>query len=271
MSQEHLLLDPSIRDWVVLPIMMMLVIVGLGRHYAQQLMKTQPTITESDLDELRYKQVLMQANRLRFNGKYINSKAFNMRKSYMIRKKTGILREKVPGPTNPMSNPMQMVDMMKGNVVFMLPNFVMMTFVGWFFAGFICLKIPFPLPSSRFKVMLQRGVDLKSLDVSYVSSLSWYFLVTFGLNGIIRLLLGGDSDFDDMKMMQMQMGMGMPGAGGPGQMGFDAGAQYKNEREALGIAKHEWVAEKAERELLGDAYPDSLDPHAHIDLSNLNI
>lgn len=123
----------------------------------------------------------------------------------MIRKKTGILREKVPGPTNPMSNPMAMVDMMKGNIVFMLPNFAMMAFVGYFFSGFVCLKIPFPLPSNHFKLMMQRGVDLTSLDVTYVSSLSWYFLVTFGLNGIMRLLLGGDSEFDDTKMMQMQV------------------------------------------------------------------
>jgi hypothetical protein len=50
------------------------------------------------------------------------------------------------------------------------------------------------------------------------------------------------------------MGMGM---GGMGQPGFDAGAAYKMEKEALGIVAHEWIAEKAERELLGDSYPDS--------------
>ena len=98
-----------------------------------------------------------------------------------------------------------MMDMMKGNLVFMVPNFAMMTFVSSFFAGFICLKLPFPLPSNRFKVMLQRDVDLRSLDVSYVSSLSWYFLVTFGLNGVYRLLLGGQGDFDENQMMQMQV------------------------------------------------------------------
>ena len=54
----------------------------------------------------------------------------------------------------------------------------------------------------HFKVMLQRGVDLNTLDVQYVSSLSWYFLVTFGLNGVVRLLMGGDGDFDEMQMMQ---------------------------------------------------------------------
>jgi hypothetical protein len=205
MSQEHLLLDPSIRDWVVIPMVIMLVLVCLGRGYVTQLIKSNPVITADDLDELRHKQVLQQAGRLRVNARFISDKAFNVRKAYLIRKKTGILREKVPGPSNPMSNPMAMVDMMKGNIVYMLPNFAMMAFIGYFFAGFICLRLPFALPSSHFKLMMQRGVDLSTLDVSYVSSLSWYFLVTFGINGVMRLVQGGNGEFDDAQMMQMQV------------------------------------------------------------------
>lgn len=49
------------------------------------------------------------------------------------------------------------------------------------------------------------------------------------------------------------MGMGM---GGAQQMGFDAEKAYKNEKEALGITKHEWVGDRAERALLGAAYPE---------------
>lgn len=44
----------------------------------------------------------------------------------------------------------------------------------------------------------------------------------------------------------------MGGGGAP----FDAGAAFKAEREILGIVNHEWIAEKAERELLGDSYPE---------------
>lgn len=145
----------------------------------------------------------MQAARLRTHGQYINEKSYNMRKSNLIRVKTGILREKVPGPTNPMSNPMAMVDMMKGNLIFMLPNIALMAFVGYFFSGFLCLKLPFSVPSNHFRSMLQRGVDLTSLDISYVSSLSWYFLVTFGLNGVLGLLLGDSSASEQMMQMQV--------------------------------------------------------------------
>jgi hypothetical protein len=59
------------------------------------------------------------------------------------------------------------------------------------------------------------------------------------------------------------MGMGM---GGGGQMGFDASAAYKSEKEALGIAKHVFVGTRAERELLGTRYPE-MNAEAAIDLS----
>ena len=147
----------------------------------------------------------MQAARLRTNGQFINEKAFHTRKAHLTRPKTGLLREKVPGPTNPMSNPMAMVDMMKGNLIFMLPNIALMGFVGYFFSGFLCLKLPFSVPSNHFRSMLQRGVDLNALDISYVSSLSWYFLVTFGLNGVMGLLLGDSSASDQMMQMQVRM------------------------------------------------------------------
>jgi hypothetical protein len=94
---------------------------------------------------------------------------------------------------------MAMMDMMKGNITFMIPNIAMMTFVSHFFSGFVCLKVPFSMPSNHFKLMLQRGVDLSTLNVSYVSSLCWYFLGTFCLHGVNMLLLGEDMQ-DDFEM-----------------------------------------------------------------------
>lgn len=208
-AHDILLLDSSIRDWVVLPLLLMVVLVGMGRHYVSQLIKSDVKVAEKDLNELRYKQTIMMTQRLRGRSGFISPSSFNKRKLFMTKKGTGVLRQKgLPGPANPMSNPMAMMDMLKGNMTFMIPNFAMMAFVNFFFSGFVCLKVPFPMPSTRFKLMLQRGVDLTSLDVSYVSSLCLYFLVTFGLNGFYKLILG-ENDLDNM---MGQMGVSVIGS-----------------------------------------------------------
>lgn len=40
---EYLLLDPEIRNWVVLPMVLMIMLVGIARHYVQQLIKGIPS------------------------------------------------------------------------------------------------------------------------------------------------------------------------------------------------------------------------------------
>ena len=40
-------------------------------------------------------------------------------------------------------------------------------------------------------------------------------------------------------------------------MGFDAANAYKYEKEMLTLTKHEWIADKTEKELLGARYPGS--------------
>ena len=43
--EKHLLLDPAIRDWVVIPMLIILVLVGMGRIYVSNLIKTVPVVT----------------------------------------------------------------------------------------------------------------------------------------------------------------------------------------------------------------------------------
>lgn len=73
----------------------------------------------------------------------------------------GALREKVKSEAmNQMMNPNSMLEMMKGNMTFMVSNFVMMGLMSYFFGGFVLAKVPFSL-TQKFKTMLQRGIELK--------------------------------------------------------------------------------------------------------------
>lgn len=62
----------------------------------------------------------------------------------------------------------------------------------YWFSDLPSVKLPFPL-TLGFKQMLQRGIDTPDMDVRWVSSLSWYILNWFGLNGLFRILLGNDN------------------------------------------------------------------------------
>ncbi len=175
------------------------------------------------------------SQRLQRSGAYIPYPAYVTRKQYMIADGSGALKQKVKNAApNPMSNPNGMADMMKGQMAMMVPNIVMMTWINYFFQGFVLVKVPIPL-TEAFKSMMQKGVEsLESLDVSYVSSLSWYFVVMFGLQGFYRLVLGDDNETDESKLMQQQMGAGMVQ-----QQGVDYKALFQQEYDNLCEHKHD--------------------------------
>lgn len=52
MGGEHLVLDPAIRDWVVFPLMLMVILVGVLRHNITTLLKAEKPL---DKEELSYK------------------------------------------------------------------------------------------------------------------------------------------------------------------------------------------------------------------------
>jgi len=151
---------------------------------------------------------------------------------------------------NPMGNPADMMGGMMGNMAFMVQNMVMMQGVGHFFSGFVLVKVPFPL-TKGFKMMFQRGLQLNTLETSYVSSVSWYFLVMYGLRGLLRLIIGDPSkrDRDDIALQQ-QLGNQM---GGGGQ--FDAAKAMKMEGDAIQMSRYGGsLCAESELKILGNRY-----------------
>lgn len=131
---------------------------------------------------------MIRARLLRENGKYLTPQSFAMKKHFFNNEETGYFKTQKRPPATPNSSAM-LTDLVKGNFINVLPMVVIGGWINWMFSGFVTTKVPFPL-TLRFKPMLQRGVELQSLDASWVSSASWYFLNVFGLRNIYTLVLG---------------------------------------------------------------------------------
>merc|ERR1712072_1617449 len=182
-----------------------MVLVGVLRDKVTRLLRS---VTPAKLENIRETQILRRSQMLRMHYKYIPSSSFSGRREvYSADYLTQAKKKNPMDAMAQMQDPNMMQNMMKQNMVMIIPQIAMMGWVSYFFAGFVVGKIPFPL-TDRFKSMLQRGVELHGLETGYVSSLSLYFLMFFGLRGILQLLLGENPDTDDAKVMQQQMAGG---------------------------------------------------------------
>ncbi|XP_045616647.1 ER membrane protein complex subunit 3 [Procambarus clarkii] len=243
----ELLLDSDIRIWVFFPIVLITFLCGILRHYVSVLISTQKKV---DLTQLQDSQAMIRARMLRENGKYIPEQSFLMRRHFFNNDESGYLKTvKRASAPQPMTDPNMMVEMLKGQLTNMLPMIAIGGWINWTFSGFVTTKVPFPL-TLRFKPMLQRGIELVSLDASWVSSASWYFLNVFGLRSIYTLVLGENNAADQARIMEEQM------SGAAMAMPQDPKAAFKAEWEALEIAEHKWALKDVESDLLQKAEAD---------------
>eukprot|EP00475_Leptophrys_vorax_P004600 TRINITY_DN1274_c0_g2_i2.p1 TRINITY_DN1274_c0_g2~~TRINITY_DN1274_c0_g2_i2.p1 ORF type:complete len:215 (-),score=69.23 TRINITY_DN1274_c0_g2_i2:32-676(-) len=212
----------------------------------------------------------MRSKTLRRSGQFLSPEAFRRRKQSYINvalQPPPVVEEKKQGGEDemPQINPEEMagsMDMMKQSMLGIVPQMLSIGWVSYFFSGFVLLKLPFPL-TDTFKQMLQRGINLQSLDASYVSSLSWYFITLFGLRGLFSIVLGGDNAADDTKLLQQQAAMGGMMGGGPAMPGLggmkpDLSKPFKEEKDELAIYEHKYVVPRAQYRLLGIPLPREL-------------
>lgn len=190
-----------------------MVLVGVFRQNLLQLLEGKPKFGTLAAARQQYvhnatyaRNILQRSATLRMNYPVIPPASVQIRKMFLSRvlgdgsyldPETKKALEKAKNrkldemPESPFNEAMMegMFEQAKKSMVMMIPQTVIMGWVNFFFTGFVLIRLPFPL-TQRFKIMLQRDVDTSDLSVSWVSSLSWYFLNLYGLDAIYRLVLG---------------------------------------------------------------------------------
>lgn len=188
---------------------------------------------------------MIRSRLLRENGKYLPAHSFAMRKNFFNHEETGYFKTQKRAPA-PQNSTAMLKDMLKGNFINVLPMVVIGGWINWMFSGFVTTKVPFPL-TLRFKPMLQRGVELASLDAAWVSSASWYFLNVFGLRSIYTLVLGENNQADSTQAQADAM------TGAAMTMPQDPKAAFKAEWEALEITEYQNALKNVDNDLLNMA------------------
>ncbi|KAJ3567788.1 hypothetical protein NP233_g6130 [Leucocoprinus birnbaumii] len=269
-SATSLYLDPSIRDWVLFPISLVMILVGVLRHYVLLLLQNKPK--PQTRPQIREQRALTRSQLLRATAAqspiappFYLTISQNLKQAFTdgVYLKDGPPAPKkvtkggaesdepeFPQPPSLFSDPSQMDNMMgqfKTQTVVMIPQMVIMGWVNFFFSGFVAIKLPFPL-TLGFKPMMQRGISTPDMDTRWVSSLSWYFLNFFGLNGVYRLLLGNEDTGVDMQQMT-----GMPNmAAATPAVPQDYNKLFKQEKENLEFDEgfYKWIGEDVEDRVL---------------------
>lgn len=266
---ENILLDSNIRDWVVLPLFVIMVAAGMLRFYVGNLLK--PDIKNVSKVTQRTQTTLRSTSTLKSGAiHFLSSTKLEARKVAYPNLITSQAewcedhldnqKEKGPDGAADSNSPFAGMESMQGSMAFMVQNMVMMQAIQHFFSGFILLKVPFHL-TMGFKQMFQRGLEgLATLDTSYVSSVSWYFLVMFGLRGFFRLVIGSPP-METMENQQFFVLMGKrPGGGNPAQVPDDEAMIKQLHTEAdnmpMVLPKHfKSNLDSAEKRLLKNKYP----------------
>lgn len=269
MSSQNILLDSDIRDWVVLPLFVIMVAAGLLRVHVGLLLKPGPKSQDKILQRT---QSSVQATSTLKTGAihFLSSAKLEPRKLaypeilkdqaewceiYLEERE----KESAADDDDDLPNPLAAMDGMKGGMVGMVQNMVMMQGIQFFFSGFILLKVPFSL-TMGFKQMFQRGMEgLVNLDTSYVSSISLYFLFMYGLRAFFRLVMGTPS-LEQQETIKMWMKLGKKsGPGNPNAPKEDAQIKALNTEadnlEMILPKQFKSNIDQVEKRLLKNKYP----------------
>lgn len=237
---EDLKLDPKLKLWMLLPITVTMVIVGLLRSNVMLLLSPKPKLVPYKQD--RERQFIQRVHALRDNKGCLTQDEFVARQNYLIQELKGTnfyaKIETDDSPANPfadVSTNDALMNMAKGNLMSFIPQTLTMAWVSYFFAGSVVMKLPFPL-TDGFKGMLQSGVNTPYLNAGYVSAISWYFLTLIGMRAVFTILMDNPEEAAALSAQQNQTMAPMAGPGAP-----KAEKVFKSEADGLQILEHDQV------------------------------
>ena len=156
-ASENILLDPNIRDWVVLPLFVIMVAAGLLRFHMGNVLKPAPKpiskVVQRTQTTLRTTSALksgathflstskLEARRLAYPE--LLKEQVEWCDNHLDEKEAAAAAASDGGGSGDMPNPFAAMEGMQGNMVFMVQNMVMMQAIQHFFSGFILLKVPY--------------------------------------------------------------------------------------------------------------------------------
>ena len=227
-------LDAPVRDWVLVPIVVFMLLVGAARHHAGRILRANESTGPVDVDAVADANAALRAERTLRHAGYLSSSSFASRREWHAGSASGRLRARrsrggdaAAAASELMRDPTKLTSAMSKNALGVIPQMLAGAWVNFFFHGFVVGRVPFAL-SQRFRGMLQRGVALRALDVTYVSSLSWYFLNLFGLGGVFRMCFGASEE--ELDPLQAQRAM---------TSGVNVDRAFKGIAEGFAAVKHE--------------------------------
>lgn len=190
-------LDRSLQVWVLFPITLATLLMGLLRRNLSLLIYREPP---TSVPKIREGNVLKRSRILRQNANLIMRSQFEARRFFLTRGdgKGALYRKpKEHASMTALMNPESLADQVMNLCLSIVPHMILGTWARYMFAGLAVCKLPFSL-TPVFRPMLQSGMELagRNLPVSYVSSLSWYVLNLFGNSGLLSII-GSDGGLHD--------------------------------------------------------------------------
>lgn len=88
---NDLIVDPNIRTWVFLPIVLITFLVGVILHYVTYLVTNQDA---TSLEQLQDSQIVIRSRLMRANANYIPSSSFYLRRYHFLDKDEAFLAQR---------------------------------------------------------------------------------------------------------------------------------------------------------------------------------